>query len=101
MKVVLLAGGLGTRLAEETHKIPKPMVQIGNLPILIHIMKIYSFYGFKDFVICGGYKHEEIIKYFKNYHFHLLRASLIWINIYFLFTFCRINITFLLQPIYK
>ena len=67
MKVVLLAGGLGTRLAEETHKIPKPMVQIGNLPILIHIMKIYSFYGFKDFVICGGYKHEEIIKYFKNY----------------------------------
>ena len=67
MKVVILAGGLGTRLAEETHKLPKPMVQIGNYPILIHIMKIYSFYGFKDFVICGGYKHEKIIKYFKNY----------------------------------
>ena len=67
MKVVLLAGGLGTRLAEETDKIPKPMVQIGNLPILIHIMRIYSFYGFKDFVICGGYKHEELIRYFTNY----------------------------------
>ena len=67
MKVVLLAGGLGTRLAEETYKLPKPMVKIGNLPILIHIMNIYSFYGFKNFIICGGYKYEEIIKFFENF----------------------------------
>ena len=66
MKVVLLAGGLGTRLAEETHKLPKPLVKIGNLPILVHIMNIYSSYGFKNFIICGGYKYEEIIKFFKH-----------------------------------
>jgi glucose-1-phosphate cytidylyltransferase len=67
MKVVLLAGGLGTRLTEETKKIPKPMVKIGKLPILIHIMKIYSFYGHKDFIICAGYKYQEIVKFFKNF----------------------------------
>ena len=61
MEVVILAGGLGTRLAEETDKVPKPLVRIGSYPILIHIMNIYSFYGYKDFVICGGYKHIKII----------------------------------------
>lgn len=65
MKVILLAGGYGTRLAEETKKVPKPMVKIGSMPIIIHIMNIYSYYGHKDFIICGGYKYEEIIKFFK------------------------------------
>ncbi len=67
MKVIILAGGLGTRLSEETQKIPKPLVRIGKYPILIHIMNIYSYYGFKDFIICGGYKYEKIIKYFRNF----------------------------------
>ena len=67
MKVILLAGGLGTRLSEETKKNPKPLVKIGPYPILVHIMNIYNFYGYKDFVICGGYKIEKIIKYFKNF----------------------------------
>ena len=66
MKVILLAGGLGTRLAEETKKVPKPLVKIGAYPILIHIMNIYDYYGYKNFVVCGGYKSNEIIKYFKN-----------------------------------
>ena len=56
MKVVILAGGLGTRLSEETHLKPKPMVEIGGKPIIWHIMKIYSYYGFKEFIICCGYK---------------------------------------------
>ncbi len=67
MKVILLAGGLGTRLSEETNKIPKPLVKIGKYPILIHIMNIFSFYGYKDFIICGGYKHEKIINYFRKF----------------------------------
>lgn len=67
MKVVLLAGGLGTRLAEETGLRPKPMVQIGGRPILWHIMKIYSHFGFNEFVICGGYKRDVIVDYFTNY----------------------------------
>lgn len=70
MQVVLLAGGLGTRLSEETRLIPKPMVSIGDQPILWHIMKIYSHYGFNDFVICGGYKISCIIEYFVNYRLH-------------------------------
>ncbi|MDC3338415.1 glucose-1-phosphate cytidylyltransferase [Planktomarina temperata] len=64
MKVVIFAGGLGTRLSEETHAIPKPMVEIGEMPIIWHIMKIYSQYGFRDFLICGGYKAFEIKKFF-------------------------------------
>jgi glucose-1-phosphate cytidylyltransferase len=70
MKVVILAGGLGTRLSEETHIIPKPMVNIGGKPILWHIMNIYASQGFNDFIICGGYK-QEIIKnwLFDNVHF--------------------------------
>jgi glucose-1-phosphate cytidylyltransferase len=67
MKVVILAGGLGTRLAEETILKPKPMVEIGGKPILWHIMKIYGHYGFNEFVICLGYKGHVIKEYFINY----------------------------------
>jgi glucose-1-phosphate cytidylyltransferase len=70
MKVVILAGGLGTRLSEETSLRPKPMVDIGDKPILWHIMKIYSFYGFNDFVICLGYKGYIVKEYFANYFLH-------------------------------
>jgi len=70
MKVVILAGGLGTRLSEETDIKPKPMVEIGGKPILWHIMKIYSHYGFNDFVICLGYKGYVIKEYFANYFLH-------------------------------
>jgi glucose-1-phosphate cytidylyltransferase len=70
MKVVILAGGLGTRLAEETGIRPKPMVEIGGKPILWHIMKIYSHYGYKEFVICLGYKGYMIKEYFANYFLH-------------------------------
>lgn len=70
MKVVLLAGGLGTRLSEETQVRPKPMVEIGGRPILWHIMKIYSHYGFNDFIILLGYKGEVIKQYFSNYFLH-------------------------------
>ena len=64
MKVVILAGGLGTRISEQTYNKPKPMIKIGNMPIIWHIMKIYSKYGYNDFVICGGYKIEVIKKFF-------------------------------------
>ena len=70
MKVVILAGGLGTRLSEETSVKPKPMVEIGGKPILWHIMKMYSHYGFNDFVICLGYKGYLIKEYFANYYLH-------------------------------
>ena len=70
MKVVILAGGLGTRLSEETTFKPKPMIEIGGMPILWHIMKIYSFYGYNDFVICLGYKGYIIKEFFNNYFLH-------------------------------
>lgn len=70
MKVLILAGGFGTRLSEETDIRPKPMVEIGGKPILWHIMKIYSFYGFNDFVILLGYKGYYIKEYFANYYLH-------------------------------
>jgi len=70
MKVVLLAGGLGTRLSEETVLKPKPMVEIGGMPILWHIMKIYSSYGFNDFIVCLGYKGYVVKEYFANYFLH-------------------------------
>lgn len=70
MKAVILAGGMGTRLSEETHLKPKPMVEIGGKPILWHIMKIYSFYGINDFIICLGYKGYMIKEYFANYFLH-------------------------------
>ena len=71
MKVVILAGGLGTRLAEETEFKPKPIVEIGGRPILWHIMKIYSHYGLNDFIICLGYKGYLIKEYFLNYNAHM------------------------------
>jgi glucose-1-phosphate cytidylyltransferase len=71
MKVVILAGGLGTRLAEETTVRPKPMVEVGGRPILWHIMKIYSHFGFDDFIICLGYKGYIIKEYFANYFLHM------------------------------
>ncbi|WP_338874453.1 glucose-1-phosphate cytidylyltransferase [Spirosoma sp. SC4-14] len=70
MKVVILAGGLGTRLSEETVVRPKPMVEIGGMPILWHIMKIYSAYGFHEFIVCLGYKGYIIKEYFANYFLH-------------------------------
>jgi glucose-1-phosphate cytidylyltransferase len=70
MKVVILAGGLGTRLSEETVLKPKPMVEIGGMPILWHIMKIYSSHGYNDFVICLGYKGYVVKEYFANYFLH-------------------------------
>jgi glucose-1-phosphate cytidylyltransferase len=70
MKAVILAGGLGTRLSEETSLKPKPMVEIGGKPILWHIMKIYSYYGVNDFIICCGYKGYVIKEYFANYFLH-------------------------------
>lgn len=70
MKVVILAGGLGTRISEESHLRPKPMIEIGNIPIMWHIMKLYSYYGFNDFVICAGYKQYVIKEYFSNYFLH-------------------------------
>ena len=70
MKVVLFAGGLGTRISEETDVRPKPMVEIGGKPILWHIMKSYSHYGFNDFIICLGYKGYVIKEYFMNYFLH-------------------------------
>ncbi|MGD9838215.1 MAG: glucose-1-phosphate cytidylyltransferase [Afipia sp.] len=71
MKVVILAGGLGTRISEETHLKPKPMIEIGGRPILWHIMKIYSAYGHNDFIICCGYKGYTIKEYFANYFLHM------------------------------
>lgn len=70
MKVVILAGGFGTRISEESHLRPKPMIEIGGQPILWHIMKIYSVYGFHEFVICAGYKQQVIKEYFANYFLH-------------------------------
>src|SRR3979409_162000 len=71
MKVVLLAGGLGTRISEETQVKPKPMVEIGGRPVLWHIMKIYSAYGVNDFIVCLGYKGYVIKEYFANYFLHM------------------------------
>lgn len=70
MKVVILAGGLGTRISEESHLKPKPMIEIGDRPILWHIMKTYSHFGFNDFIICVGYKGYLIKEYFANYYLH-------------------------------
>ena len=70
MKAVILAGGLGTRLSEETHLKPKPMVEVGGKPILWHILKIYSHFGINEFVICCGYKGYLIKEYFANYFLH-------------------------------
>ena len=76
MKVVILCGGLGTRLREETEFRPKPMVKIGTKPILWHIMKTYAHYGHKDFVLCLGYKGDVIKEYFRNYHWNTSDVTL-------------------------
>lgn len=70
MKVVILAGGLGTRMAEQTREIPKPMVEIGGMPILWHIMKTYACYGHDEFIICAGYKQQYIKDWFADYYLH-------------------------------
>ena len=70
MKAVILAGGLGTRISEETITKPKPMIEIGGLPIIWHIMKTYAHYGITDFIICCGYKGYIIKEYFSNYFLH-------------------------------
>jgi glucose-1-phosphate cytidylyltransferase len=75
MKAVILAGGLGTRISEESHLKPKPMIEIGGKPILWHIMKIYSHYGINDFVICLGYKGYVIKEYFANYFLHMSNVT--------------------------
>ena len=79
MKTVILAGGLGTRISEESQFKPKPMIEIGGQPILWHIMKLYSHYGYNEFVICAGYKQHMIKEYFADYFLYIGR---IW--------FCKI-----------
>ena len=76
MKAVILAGGLGTRISEETHLKPKPMIEIGGKPILWHIMKLYSAHGINEFVICCGYKGYVIKEYFANYFLHTSDVTL-------------------------
>ncbi len=75
MKAVILAGGLGTRISEESHVRPKPMIEIGGKPILWHIMKIYSYHGVNDFIVCCGYKGMVIKEYFANYFLHVSDAT--------------------------
>jgi glucose-1-phosphate cytidylyltransferase len=76
LKLVIFAGGMGTRISEETHLKPKPMVEIGGKPILWHIMKLYSQHGINDFVICLGYKGYVIKEYFSNYALHMSDVTL-------------------------
>src|SRR5258708_6269383 len=71
MKAIILAGGLGTCISEETHLKPKPMIEIGGKPILWHIMKIYSAHGVRDFIVCCGYRGYVIKEYFANYFLHM------------------------------
>ena len=78
MKVVILAGGFGSRLSEYTESVPKPMVKIGGIPILLHIMNFYSQYGFKDFIIALGYKSNIVKEYFLNYIFHFNAKKMIF-----------------------
>jgi glucose-1-phosphate cytidylyltransferase len=75
MKAVILAGGLGTRISEESHLRPKPMIEVGGMPILWHIMKIYGHHGINDFIICCGYKGYVIKEYFANYFLHMSDVS--------------------------
>lgn len=80
MKAVLLAGGLGTRISEETHLKPKPMIEIGGKPIIWHIMKMYSHHGINDFIICCGYKGYIIKEYFANYFLHMSDVTFDMVN---------------------
>ena len=76
MKVLILAGGLGTRFVEETQTKPKPLIEIFNRPLLVHIIQHYSYYGFYDFVIAGGYKYKMIQNYFEK-HLEKIRSKII------------------------
>ncbi|WP_300156651.1 glucose-1-phosphate cytidylyltransferase [Solidesulfovibrio sp.] len=76
MKAVILAGGLGTRISEESHLKPKPMIEVGGKPILWHIMKIYSHFGINDFIVCLGYKGYVIKEYFANYYLHMSNVTI-------------------------
>jgi glucose-1-phosphate cytidylyltransferase len=80
LKAVILAGGLGTRISEETHLKPKPMIEIGGKPILWHIMKTYSFYGIHEFIICCGYKGYLVKEYFANYFLHMSDVTIDMVN---------------------
>lgn len=80
MKAVILAGGLGTRISEETHLRPKPMIEIGGRPLLWHIMKLYSAHGINDFIICCGYKGYVIKEYFANYFLHMSDVTFDMVN---------------------
>src|SRR5512138_2922179 len=75
MKAVILAGGVGTRISEESHLRPKPMIEIGGKPILWHIIKIYSHHGINDFIICLGYRGYVIKEYFANYFLHMSNVT--------------------------
>ena len=75
MKVVILAGGFGTRISEESQFKPKPMVELGGMPIIWHIMKLYSSYGFNEFIICAGYKQHVIKEYFADYFLSLIHGD--------------------------
>ena len=86
MKVVILAGGLGTRISEESHLKPKPMIEIGELPILVHIMKIYAAQGYNEFIVCAGYKQRVIKEYFAHYFYIIMMLHLICNLINELFT---------------
>ena len=80
MKVVILAGGKGTRISEESYLKPKPMIEIGEMPILWHIMKYYSFYGYNEFIICCGYKGYVIKEYFADYFLHMSNVTFDFTN---------------------
>ncbi|MGL6045504.1 MAG: sugar phosphate nucleotidyltransferase, partial [Vogesella sp.] len=80
VKAVILAGGLGTRISEETHLRPKPMIEIGGKPILWHIMKIFSAHGVNDFIVCCGYKGYVIKEYFANYFLHMSDVTFDMLN---------------------
>ena len=86
MQLVILAGGLGTRISEETGYIPKPMIKIGKKPIIWHIIKYYTEFGFNDFIICGGYKHAILQKYFIKKDFKKLFNTKKDLNIKLVFT---------------
>ena len=79
-KLVILAGGRGTRFLEETHLIPKPMINIGNVPIILHIMKYYSSFGVNNFIICGGYKVDNIKQFFLNLKYFINDIEIDYIN---------------------
>lgn len=80
MKIVILAGGFGTRISEESHLIPKPMIEIGEKPILWHIMKYYSFFGYNEFIICLGYKAYVIKEFFSDYYLHTSDITFDFVN---------------------